>query len=159
MLVTHQGIKLPKWFCEIINHGPPNYKWFIRLHPQPKRSATNIDDIMIAGQNYNVDIKNATDLPLMALLERVDIHITLWSSTVLEAKQFGVPSIVIHENGQDLFGQEIKDGTVKTAFSRRELEEAISSFKKQNVHQCLSKEITQSNKALSELCELIKRKK
>jgi len=65
---------------------------------------TNIDDIMIAGQNDNVDIKNATDLPLMALLERVDIHIPLWSSTVLEAKQFGVPSIVVHENGQDLFG-------------------------------------------------------
>ena len=150
---------MPKWFSEVIKHGPPNYKWFIRLHPQPKRSLRNIDDIMIDGQNDNVDIENATEIPLMALLERVDMHIALWSSTVLEAKQFGVPSIVIHENGQDLFGREIKDGTVKIAFSRRKLEEAISSFKNQKAHQYLSREITPSNKALSELFELIKRKK
>jgi len=134
LLVTHQGIKLPKWFIEIIKSAPSNYKWFIRLHPKPKRSMRNIDDIMKAEKNENVDIKNATELPLMALLERINIHITLWSSIVLEAKQFGVPSIVIHENGKDLFKNEIENGDVKIALSRTQFMAHVRELMK-NAHE------------------------
>jgi len=156
LLVTHQGIELPTWFIESIKKSSIKYKWFVRLHPRPKFSLKKTGDILKIDKLSNVDIENATNMPLWSLLECVDIHITQWSTTVLEAKQFGTPSIVIHENGQDLFDREIKNGTVKTAFSQKQLEEAISSLKSQKVHRYFSGTIDHSNKALSELLKLIK---
>jgi len=155
LLVTHQGIKLPKWFIEIIKHASPHYKWFIRLHPKPKRSMKNIDDIMTVEKNENVDIENATELPLMALLERIDIHITLWSSTVLEAKQFGVPSIVIHENGKDLFKNEIENGDVKMALSRTQFMAHVHELMKNAPENSPVPFQNHSEKALQHLLKII----
>ena len=155
LLVTHQGIKLPKWFIEIIKCAPPNYKWFIRLHPQPKRSMRNIDDIMTAEKNENVDIENATELPLMALLERIDIHVTLWSSTVLEAKQFDVPSIVIHENGKDFFKNEIENGDVKMALSRTQFMAHVRELMKNAPENSPIPFQNHSEKALQHLLKII----
>ena len=53
-----------------------------------------------------------------------------------------------------MFDREIKSGTVKTAFSQKQLEKAISSLKSQEVHRYFSGTIDQSNKALSELLKL-----
>jgi len=155
LLITHQGIELPEWFIDAIKGAPSNYKWFLRLHPLPKLSIKKTKDIIKIEKLDNVDIKNATKMQLMALLERVDIHITLWSSTVLEAKLFRVPSIVIHENGKDLYRDEIKWGDVKAASSRTQLMAHICELMKKPPENSPILFQNHSKKALQHLLKII----
>ena len=67
-------------------------------------------------------------LPLWSLLEIVDLHVTQWSTTVLEAYEFGIPSIIIHPIGLEIFFQEYKKGYVKTAFSKKLKQKIWNAF-------------------------------
>jgi len=62
-----------------------------------------------------VDIDECTDLPLHALLSHTDVHLTHSSSTVIEAAQFGVRSVVTSAYGAELFTPAIDAGMANVA--------------------------------------------
>lgn len=84
----------------------PFFIW-IRLHPTTLNKRNEIKKLF---SGPHIEIDNATDYPLYALLRHMDIHITEFSSTVIEAESFNVPSIITHVLGAETFQDQIKSG-------------------------------------------------
>jgi len=83
--------------------------WWFRLHPASKSDLPELASLIDeTGASY--DIETATRLPLLSVLESVDVNLTHSSTTVLEAAAFGVPSILWSPYGQELFDDIIGTG-------------------------------------------------
>ncbi|WP_394186938.1 hypothetical protein [Metabacillus halosaccharovorans] len=111
ILVTLQtGRDIPSLLIDIMNKGDRSWLWLIRLHPHMLEQYSSIVDKLSKfvdfKVSYNIDF--ATELPLYAILPFTDLHITEWSSAVIESREFGVKSILLHEFGKELFKKEIE---------------------------------------------------
>lgn len=84
-------------------------RFWVRLHPlmlqERERVRKHLDD---EGVAFDLDLP--TELPLPALLPLADVHVTHSSSTVIEAAQFGVPSLITSRYGAELFPHLIEAG-------------------------------------------------
>lgn len=117
---------IPDWVIEAIETSPSNYKWFVRFHHYMISAAVNekvtttekLQKLINIGK---VEVEFATSLPLLALLRRTDIHMTAFSTSVIEAQALGVPSIVLHEKAKELFSHQINNRCVIEAYSASEL--------------------------------------
>ncbi|MGI6649722.1 MAG: hypothetical protein ACOX5W_11945 [Bacillota bacterium] len=58
----------------------------------------------------------------------IDVHVTQFSTCIIEAEAFKVPSIIIHENGVDMYKKQIKNGIAKTAFNALDLNNKIRTL-------------------------------
>lgn len=98
---------------KIIKDSPQNYQWWVRAHPcnTPDEFAF-AKKILLSEHERTIFFEEATEPPLMAVLEKMDLHVTHCSSVVLEALTFNIPSIVIDPFGFDLFSDLIKEGRV-----------------------------------------------
>jgi len=67
---------------------------------------------------------------LYALLRKADIHVTELSSVVLEAKEFSVPSIIVHEMGKEYYKKEIDDGVAFYESDTYDIIDLINSLAK-----------------------------
>lgn len=101
--------------------------WWIRAHPMSLNDLPAIAAVL-GNTGAQFDIANATRLPLYALLEVVDFHMTHSSSTVIEAAQFGVPSLVWSRYGEELFAAQILVGAAQAG----EDGEAVLAFMRSN---------------------------
>lgn len=102
---------IPDFFFDIYKNSPQNWQWWFRLHP---RQSLNDPIVKLLTDKYNVPlskIKLVSEYPLNLILEHTNLHITQFSSVVLEAETFGVPSICIHPNSLDMFDEQIHNGT------------------------------------------------
>lgn len=105
---------------DIIKNSPSSFVWWLRVHPC---AIARIAEIARHYEVYkNVEVKIASTVPLYAILKYCDVHVTEWSSVVLDAYASGVPSVIIHENGEELYSELIKQGRCDTAYT---VEEAI----------------------------------
>lgn len=76
--------------------------WWVRGHPGSQNDLSAVGSLLKdTGATY--DLEASTRLPLYALLENADIHLTHSSSTVIEAANFGVPSVLWSGYGEELF--------------------------------------------------------
>jgi len=121
---------IPSWLIDVIEKSPSNYKFYIRYHQQMLSKFKNemdtcellLSKVIAKGI---VETKKTTELPLPWLLKRMDIHITSFSTCVIEAKEFDIPSITLHEKAILYFEQEIRQGWVKQASNSDEVLESI----------------------------------
>ncbi len=82
--------------------------WFwIRLHPAMLERLDEVRRAFATLEHCTVD--EPTELPLPALLGACDAHLTHSSSTVIEAAQFGVRSVVTSVYGAELYQRHIDD--------------------------------------------------
>ena len=83
----------------LISKSPNNYFFWVRFHPNTSiRKAKETKRVLLNyGNKYDILISNS--VPLYTLLRKIDIHITELSTVVIEAKEFGVPSIIMHKSG------------------------------------------------------------
>lgn len=91
-----------------------NIQWWFREHPlyrkDPNSIRTTLNELGISNK---VKLGAVSDLPIPVILSKVDLHITNWSSVVLDAEKVGVPSIIIHPIGKDVFSDMIEEGRAK----------------------------------------------
>lgn len=105
------------WFYHAVNNSPSNWKWFIRLHHNMIHERERVRIMFNTNcTNNTVCIDAATDLPLLAWLRHIDVHVTQSSSCVIEAEAFGLRSVITHINGVSLFENQINNGTAVIAF-------------------------------------------
>ncbi|WNF22640.1 hypothetical protein [Mesobacillus jeotgali] len=111
ILVTLQtGREFPSIILEAMKDSSASWLWLIRLHPNMLEDEPNIRKklgSLPADVKYEIDL--STELPLPYLLKQIDVHVTEWSSTVKEAKEYNKKSVVTHENGAELFKEEIEE--------------------------------------------------
>jgi hypothetical protein len=98
-------------------------QWWLRLHPVMLHEREKVKGIF--GHLPNVDIDMATDIPLYALLRYMTVHVTHSSSTVLEAHEFGIKSVVCSRYGIEHFPDQQKEGVVIYAEPTEDLLPAI----------------------------------
>lgn len=94
----------------ILEASPPDWTWWIRLHPLMDREREAIRSWCAAHARGRVLVDRATDLPLPLLLRETDVHLTHNSTVIQEAASAGVPSVLIDRHGLDVYTGEIESG-------------------------------------------------
>ncbi len=89
------------------------YMWIIRLHPRNNVCIENIKEFLEKNKiNSNIIIQDSIDEPLPQVLNRSVLHITNYSGCTLEANMMGVPTVLVHKVGLEMFNSYIDDKTV-----------------------------------------------
>jgi hypothetical protein len=96
---------------EAMQKAPKNWLWLLRLHPLRRHTAGEVLTMLKRAGVSNVDVENATALPLFTLLKMADHHVTVFSSVVVEAASFGLRSSVIGPEGREIFKGRIDAGS------------------------------------------------
>lgn len=122
ILFTLQSHFFPEqWILGAIERSPSNWRWWIRLHPGMMQSREEIRAILLRDcSKGNWELDQASELPLYAWLRHIDVHVTQSSTVVLEAKAFGVPSVITHPNGE-IYQEQIGTELVNLAYSADDL--------------------------------------
>lgn len=108
-----------------INRSGIEAHFWVRLHPVTIDQKDRVRRALTEHAVENVDVENATRLPLYAILRHVDLHVTEFSSVVLEAESFQVPSVLIGELGVLGVQEQIDSGWAVPVDSMRELVDAV----------------------------------
>ena len=77
----------------------------------------------------NVEISYSSTLPLSIILSHCCYNITLWSSVCIDALEFDVRSIIIHEEGKQIYSDEIKEEVFDYCDNEKDLMKLIQSKK------------------------------
>jgi len=102
--------------------------WWLRVHPGKSEERGVLKMLIRENGVLNGEVDLATDLPLYALLRQMDLHLTFYSSSVLEAEELVVPSVVVGDYGKELFAEQISSGW---AFPADKTEDIIKGIKVQ----------------------------
>ena len=97
-----------------VNDSGLRAHFWIRLHPIALDQGPRVESALERHDLHNADVGNATTLPLYALLRHIDVHVTEFSSVVIEAQAFGVPSVV-GEQGEIWFPSQVASGWARMA--------------------------------------------
>ena len=89
------------------------YKWIIRLHPRNNVDIKKIEEFLAKNEIIsNTIIQDSMDEPLPQVLNRSVLHITNYSGCTIEANMMGVPTILVHKVGMEMFNLYIDDELV-----------------------------------------------
>lgn len=98
-------------FRQMLKSSPDNFFWWIRLHPMMTADEIKgVHDHLGAIGRHNYEIEQSTASLLYSVLPHMDVHVTLNSSVVQEAAEFGVPSIIFDDTGYEYYEREIEQG-------------------------------------------------
>ncbi len=95
---------LDNYIVEAIKNTPPDYIWWLRLHPRQLKEKIKLKKLL---ENHNlldrVNIEDATTLPLPGILSKAYIHLSKFSGSILEANIMKVKTIILSEIGVESF--------------------------------------------------------
>jgi hypothetical protein len=133
--------ELPDFLISIIRNNR-SWNWWLRIHPQYSDTKKPLIEKFESLKCTNVIIEEAGLFPLTELLKFMDLHITEFSSSVIEAKSLGVNSVVINDKGKNLYSEYIEEGNVIFADNETDLYNAIFKLTyNKNKNQCNEFEI------------------
>ena len=122
-----------------IQESPSDWFWFVRVHPKEvdmlEYTKEKIGDVECGWA-----INDIHTLPIYSLLKVSDVHVTHRSSTIIEAADFGIKSIVTSKSGIDLFKEYCNHDMMMYASSWKEILEHIKNLKKEKQTVKINKE-------------------
>lgn len=95
----------------------PQWYWLVRMHPinRGEDLSRRLRERLRQRGIENYEMRLATDVPLHALLQHVQHHLTPFSTAAREAVDFGVPTTIIDPIGKVDFADDIEAGTFSYA--------------------------------------------
>ncbi|MBN8704508.1 MAG: hypothetical protein J0L62_01425 [Bacteroidetes bacterium] len=108
LLVCLQGIGIPDFLIEFIAKYPGEYKWFFRFHPRYPGDKSIIHNLQGKGIDFETEFANSESL--YSIFPSMDYTLTFTSGTAIESAEFGVPVIILGNNGFKVYNKEIKSG-------------------------------------------------
>jgi hypothetical protein len=106
----------------------PSIAWWWRLHPviasQSGEFAQRLERHGLDGSQ----VRQATDLPLFALLRAADLTLTYLSTVIREAAELGIPSVVTSDYGAEMHSDLVRRGVVLHANDASAIATAIISL-------------------------------
>ena len=109
-----------------VANSPPEWHWWIRIHPQYWETREPIRQELMRRGLRNWSIDEASDAPMATMLAASNVHVTEFSSSVLEAEALCVPSVVVHPKARELFEPQLASGVALYAKEGIEIVEAIT---------------------------------
>lgn len=94
---------IPDCLLDAFKYASDNIHLWIRLHPRQAQTSLEIENFL--SEKIGKDLFTLTEikeLPLPILIKNCDLHVTIYSSTVLEASYMNKPSLVLN-NGSSVF--------------------------------------------------------
>lgn len=158
VLVTLQtGRGVPELLREVMAAAPPSWLWWVRLHPAMMAEREAIRSRLGEFPAHRMNLDDATELPLYALLRHVDVHLTESSSAVIEADRFGVPSVICHETGEEFFAGLVAVGSARVAYSCRDVLDTLLVLAECKREGMFTRKEQPSARPVDELLRLIRR--
>lgn len=106
LLAMQSQTAIPQLFKELIAGAGEDFLWLIRMHPKGKKYRAS--DFSRTG---NVIVSEEVDkLPLVPLLNRVDITLSEGSTIAVEGDTLGVAAFITSETGRMNYVSEIEEG-------------------------------------------------
>lgn len=127
LLTLQTDVEVPAWVLNTIRTAPAEWTWWIRVHPSQALQRGIIREKLSFFGN-NVELDAATDLPLPALLRNMDMHITGYSSTTIEAANFNLPTVLFDPAGEDLHRRYIEAGNARYVTDSAEMMKALGDY-------------------------------
>ena len=122
-----------KKIYKIIKETQLEFNWLIRLHPGMLKKKAKILEAIKKHKIVNFELEESSDLPLYSILRNIDLHITVQSTCVIEAAEFGVKSIITSEYGRNLYLSSISNGDAVYLNNTSEIISYLSSHSKNSV--------------------------
>jgi hypothetical protein len=98
------GMLVPE-LRDVIKNNINDYNWILRLHPVQMRGDGKNKAIKYLSDNYGLENTEkwliASELPLPAILTKTDLHITYYSTVVIESAWMGIKSGLLSEELSD----------------------------------------------------------
>jgi hypothetical protein len=125
--LSSNGDIVPQAMLEAVRSSPTSWCYWFRLHPV-NQTQRRVEAARVLGP-LGVDLglmEFATEVPLYALLWRMDCHLTASLSTVVtEAAALGLPSVACGPEAPDFFQREMASGLLAVATTGAEIREGI----------------------------------
>jgi hypothetical protein len=110
LLITLQpGVPVADAVVDAMRAAPPTWRWWVRPHPSMTFDEARA---MVPVAHVEAELERAAERPLHEILDFVDLHITAFSSVVLEAAALGLISAVTDPRARALYTSEIARGAV-----------------------------------------------
>jgi hypothetical protein len=108
ILVTLTWLSLdaiPQHVVEVIRSSPGSWQWLVRLHPTDANKKQKVDEIAaLFASCDNVDVAQASTTPIFALLSAATHHVSMYSSSCVEASAVGLGTIFTSSKAVGFFG-------------------------------------------------------
>ena len=133
VLFTHQYVNIiPHNLIRAMLASDQQIEWIFRLHPQSSLLKETYE-VFFAKMACNVTVELSTDISIFDRLANCDHLITEFSTTAIEALNFGIPVTLISDLGETLFENYLTEGKMKLKIDADELaEEIFHQFKNKN---------------------------
>jgi hypothetical protein len=115
---------------DAIARSPRDWQWLVRIHRR-ERTTHSYSELTrrLADIQRHVLVDQATEAPLYALMNVIDVHVTGASTCALEALAFGKPTVVFHPNGRDAFGSLLDSNAMAYADRGDAIVDAVERFR------------------------------
>lgn len=131
ILVTLQPSFDPEVIFNAIDKADPdNFFWWIRCHPSMGHNIVEQLDIKF-GIKGNCDVRIATSKPLLTMLNTADVHVTGFSSVIMEAETCGIPSISVDPNAIRRYPHLVENSSLITTITEKELVKELNKIHEQ----------------------------
>lgn len=107
LLAMQSQTAVPQLFRDLIAGSGNDFLWIIRMHPKGKRYKASD----FAQNTRNIIVSDEVNtLPLVPLLNRVDITLSEGSTIAVEGNALGVTAFIASETGKLNYKKEIEEG-------------------------------------------------
>jgi hypothetical protein len=121
--MSSRGDPIPELLLDVLRGSPSSWRYWIRAHPVNQTAQLRAAESVLAPTGVDLTLMRfATEVPLHALLRRMDCHLSVGLSTVItEATAHGVPSIASSPEAADFFPDEAATGMLLVASTSTEM--------------------------------------
>lgn len=127
VLYTTNGFETPAQLGvlrDAITRSADRLFWWIRLHPAQLGARPLVEQALATAKGgYRID--DAAAIPLYGVLRHMALHVTEMSSVVIEAAQFGVPSVLLSPREAVHFREQIDQGWASVLEEGDDLADAV----------------------------------
>lgn len=127
LLTLQTGVPWREQARDILRRTTDDWLWLIRLHRNMPGNPGRIERELREDGFANVDVVQASQQPLYALLQQADWHVTWWSSCAMEALAFTCPTLLLAEQGRDIYKRFINKGVMHYAADPDTIAEILES--------------------------------
>lgn len=125
---------LPAVIIEAMKATKDAYQWLVRPHPtRPSDKENALATLAEHGLLDHVDVSAPAEMPLFHALD-CDVHVTQYSSVILDAAMHGVQSISIDPHAKDIFKPHMDTGMLKVVDSVQDLLRELEGAERKDGH-------------------------